>query len=87
MKLVHCDAHLSKVELYHCWLKTTRSFMPGGLIGVSLLVDPSITRNDRLVGNVLGSPGLLPDIYIEVDIKFHRIIFSRFLSAMNPVLM
>lgn len=30
--------------------------VPGGLIGVGLLVDPSITRNDRLVGNVLGYP-------------------------------
>lgn len=30
--------------------------VPGGLIGVGLMVDPSITRNDRLVGNVLGHP-------------------------------
>lgn len=44
---------------------------PGGLIGVGLLVDPSITRNDRLVGNVLGVPGSLPDIYSQVNIKFY----------------
>jgi len=31
--------------------------VPGGLIGVGLQVDPSITRNDRLIGNVLGYPG------------------------------
>ena len=37
--------------------------MPGGLIGVGLLIDPSFTRNDKLVGNVLGVPGCLPDIY------------------------
>jgi translation initiation factor 2 gamma subunit (eIF-2gamma) len=35
------------------------------------LVDPSITRNDRLVGNVLGIPGSLPDIYSQVSIKFY----------------
>jgi translation initiation factor 2 gamma subunit (eIF-2gamma) len=45
--------------------------VPGGLIGVGLLVDPSITRNDRLVGSVLGVPNSLPEIYIEVDIKFY----------------
>jgi len=30
--------------------------VPGGLIGVGLLVDPSLSRNDKLVGNVLGFP-------------------------------
>jgi translation initiation factor 2 subunit 3 len=45
--------------------------VPGGLIGVGLLVDPSITRNDRLVGSVLGVPGSLPEIYIECDIKYY----------------
>jgi translation initiation factor 2 subunit 3 len=37
--------------------------VPGGLIGVGLLIDPSYTRNDKLVGNVLGIPGHLPEIY------------------------
>ena len=34
--------------------------VPGGLIGVGLLIDPSMTRNDRMVGNVLGAVGTLP---------------------------
>ena len=38
--------------------------VPGGLIGVGLLVDPSITRNDKLVGSVLGAPDALPDIFV-----------------------
>lgn len=45
--------------------------VPGGLIGVGLLVDPSMTRNDRMVGNVLGAVGALPDIFIEFDVKCH----------------
>ena len=45
--------------------------VPGGLIGVGLLIDPSMTRNDQMVGNVLGAVGHLPDIYTEIDIKFH----------------
>ena len=45
--------------------------VPGGLIGVGLLLDPSMTRNDGMVGNVLGTVGSLPDVYHEIDIKFH----------------
>jgi translation initiation factor 2 subunit 3 len=45
--------------------------VPGGLIGVGLQIDPSISRNDRLVGNVLGYPGLLPEIFIQIDVSFY----------------
>ena len=44
--------------------------VPGGLIGCGLLLDPSITRNDRLVGCVMGYPGKLPDIYIEIEVNY-----------------
>jgi translation initiation factor 2 subunit 3 len=44
---------------------------PGGLIAIGLMIDPSMTRNDRLVGNVLGYPGYLPDIYVELEISFY----------------
>ena len=32
--------------------------VPGGLIGVGTMIDPTLTRADRLVGQVLGSVGL-----------------------------
>ncbi len=35
---------------------------PGGLIGVGTSLDPSFTRADRLVGNIVGRAGKLPDI-------------------------
>ncbi|KAJ2818168.1 eukaryotic translation initiation factor 2 subunit gamma, partial [Coemansia furcata] len=44
--------------------------VPGGLIGVSTLIDPSLCRADRLVGQVLGSVGRLPKVYIEIDIRY-----------------
>ena len=37
--------------------------VPGGLIGVGTTVDPTLTRADRLVGQVLGAVGALPDVY------------------------
>ena len=36
--------------------------VPGGLIGVGTMIDPTLTRADRLVGQVLGSVGNLPEV-------------------------
>ena len=45
--------------------------VPGGLIGVGTNVDPSICRANRLVGQVLGKEGTLPDVFIEIEMSFH----------------
>jgi translation initiation factor 2 subunit 3 len=44
--------------------------VPGGLIGAGTKIDPTLTRADRLVGQVLGEVGKLPDIYVELEITF-----------------
>jgi len=52
--------------------------VPGGLIGVGTTMDPTLTRADRLVGQVLGEVGSLPDVYIELEVgvyfagKYHQ---------------
>lgn len=43
--------------------------VPGGLIGVGTKIDPTLCRADRLVGQVLGKRGRLPDIYTELEIQ------------------
>jgi len=43
---------------------------PGGLIGVGTKIDPTLCRADRLVGQVLGEVGKLPDIFTELEINF-----------------
>ena len=45
--------------------------VPGGLIGVGTKIDPTLTRADRLVGQVLGHTGCLPDVFTEVRACFH----------------
>jgi len=45
--------------------------VPGGLIGVGTKIDPTLTRADRLVGQVLGHTGCLPDVFTEVEISFY----------------
>ena len=44
--------------------------MPGGLIGVGTKIDPTLCRADRLVGQVLGEVGALPEIYTEIQINY-----------------
>jgi len=44
--------------------------VPGGLIGVGTLLDPTLTRADHLVGNVLGMKGRLPNTYVDLEVKF-----------------
>ena len=44
--------------------------MPGGLIGVGTTVDPTLTRADRLVGQVLGEVGKLPKVFTELEVNF-----------------
>merc|ERR1712060_500968 len=45
--------------------------VPGGLIGVGTKIDPALTRADRLLGQVLGRPDGLPEIFIEIEVKYY----------------
>ncbi|XP_076338421.1 eukaryotic translation initiation factor 2 subunit gamma [Tachypleus tridentatus] len=44
--------------------------VPGGLIGVGTKIDPTLSRADRMVGQVLGAVGALPDIFTELEISY-----------------
>ncbi|WMV56610.1 hypothetical protein MTR67_049995 [Solanum verrucosum] len=44
--------------------------VPGGLIGVGTTMDPTLTRADRLVGQVLGEVGSLPEVFVELEVNF-----------------
>ncbi|EZG47345.1 putative eukaryotic translation initiation factor 2 gamma subunit [Gregarina niphandrodes] len=45
--------------------------VPGGLIGVGSTIDPSLTRADALVGQVLGHPDHMADVYEILEINFY----------------
>ena len=46
-------------------------------------VDPTLTRADRLVGQVLGQVGQLPDVYSELEINFF--LLRRLLGVRTSV--
>lgn len=47
--------------------------VPGGLIGIGTLIDPTLAKADRLVGQVLGDVGSLPNVIIEIEVSFHLV--------------
>ena len=51
--------------------------VPGGLIGVGTKIDPTLCRADRMVGQVLGSIGGLPDIFTELEVSYYLVKFYK----------
>ena len=43
--------------------------VPGGLIAVGTRIDPHFTRSDNMVGQIIGRPGDMPQVFIEIDVQ------------------
>lgn len=53
---------------------------PGGLLGVSTKLDPYMTKSDTLSGNIMGSPGKLPETLSKFTMSLNllnRIVGSK----------
>ena len=44
--------------------------VPGGLVGIGTTLDPKVTQGDRLVGNIAGAPGSLPEVFNKMNVSF-----------------
>jgi len=62
---------LSKVMSLFSESNPLRTALPGGLIAVGLLLDPSLTRQDRLVGQVVGRKDELPPVFSSLHIEYN----------------
>ena len=51
--------------------KSVKSVTRGGTFGVETILDPSLTKADRLSGRVLGIPGKLPPVYVQLNLEAH----------------
>ncbi|RHY33993.1 hypothetical protein DYB32_001227 [Aphanomyces invadans] len=68
---VNCTPIFSRIVSLKAEKNDLQYAVPGGLIGVGTLIDPTLTRSDRLVGQVLGLKGSLPDVFTELEINFY----------------
>jgi translation initiation factor 2 subunit 3 len=62
--------------------------LPGGLIGIKTDIDPFYCKNDKLIGNIAGLVGYLPNIYDEINVKITIInIFDfKWIPAINDII-
>jgi translation initiation factor 2 subunit 3 len=66
-----CSPIFSRVSSLYAESNDLQFAVPGGLIGVGTRIDPTLTRADRLVGQVLGLKGQLPDVFSEIEISYY----------------
>jgi translation initiation factor 2 subunit 3 len=60
----------------------------GGLVGIGTLLDPSLTKADGLIGNVIGKPDQLPPTRTELSVEIHlfeRAIGTREMAEVEEV--
>lgn len=69
-KLVVCPI-FSRITSLYADQNDLQYAVPGGLIGVGTKIDPMLTRADRMVGQVLGACGSLPEIFVELEIQYY----------------
>ena len=65
---VKCTPIFSRIVSLFTEANELQFAVPGGLIGVGTTIDPTLTRADRLVGQVLGEVGELPDVFVELEV-------------------
>jgi translation initiation factor 2 subunit 3 len=68
---IKCTPIYSKIMSLYAEQNDLQYAVPGGLIGVGTKIDPTLTRADRLVGQVLGLRNHLPEVFTEVEISFY----------------
>lgn len=60
----------------------------GGLVGVMTNLDPSLTKSDSLVGNIVGLPGKLPSVMNSINLELHllnRLVGAKDLASIEPI--
>jgi len=66
-----CTPIYSRVMSLYAEHNELQYAVPGGLIGVGTKIDPTLTRADRLVGQVLGLKDHLPEVFTEVEVSYY----------------
>src|SRR5690606_38320541 len=68
---IQCKPIFSRIVSLFAEHNELQYAVPGGLIGVGTKIDPTLTRADRLVGQVLGLRGQLPEVFTKVEISYY----------------
>ena len=77
---IRCTPIYSRIVSLYAEQNELQFAVPGGLIGVGTTMDPTLTRADRLVGQVLGEVGSLPEVFVELEV---RMLFIMVFSSIR----
>jgi translation initiation factor 2 subunit 3 len=66
-KIQTCKPLVTRIESIFADKDQFETVTPGGLIGIGTHLDPSLSRGDRLIGQILGPVGTLPPIYATLE--------------------
>jgi translation initiation factor 2 subunit 3 len=65
--------------------------LPGGLIGIETEIDPTFTKADGLVGNVVGLEGKLPPVMSTISLKYTKLnrndVPEQMIAANEPMIL
>ncbi|MEA2089864.1 MAG: translation initiation factor IF-2 subunit gamma [Thermoproteota archaeon] len=61
----------TEIVSLHAGGKAVKEVQCGGLVGIGTLLDPSLTKADGLIGNMVGKPGELPPTLSELTLETH----------------
>jgi len=78
----------TEIVSLHAGGRTVKEARCGGLVGIGTLLDPSLTKADGLIGNLVGKPGMLPpnrpELALDISL-FKRAMGTKELVEVDKV--
>ena len=65
-----------------------KEIKPGGLVAIGTSLDPSITKSDSLLGNVIGKPETLPPVWERFNVNatlLERVVGTKNVKDMDEI--
>ncbi len=78
----------TKVASLRCGFGKLETALPGGLIGIGTFLDPSLTKSDSLVGQIVGYPDELPPVWSGLQLDRHlmeRVVGSEIQTTVQNI--
>eukprot|EP00331_Platyophrya_macrostoma_P021295 CAMPEP_0176444394 /NCGR_PEP_ID=MMETSP0127-20121128/23038_1 /TAXON_ID=938130 /ORGANISM="Platyophrya macrostoma, Strain WH" /LENGTH=476 /DNA_ID=CAMNT_0017829897 /DNA_START=42 /DNA_END=1475 /DNA_ORIENTATION=+ len=76
-----CTPITTRVETLKAEGNSLKYAIPGGLIAVGTTLDPTLTRQNKLVGQMIGAVGSLPEVYADIEVNFF--LLSQLVGSKN----
>jgi len=77
------ESLFTEIVSLHAGRRKVKEARCGGLVGIGTLLDPSLTKADGLIGNLVGKPDMLPPNRSELALDTH--LFKRAIGTKELV--